>query len=72
MTAAQVEKLFSPGTKPTSRLGTASEPGTGLGLVLCAELVQRNSGTLTVTSEVGRGSVFVVTLPRPATPPAGR
>ena len=72
LTPAQVEKLFAPGTKPTSRLGTANEPGTGLGLVLCAELVQRNGGTLTVTSEAGRGSVFVVTLPRPATPPPGR
>jgi signal transduction histidine kinase/transcriptional regulator with GAF, ATPase, and Fis domain len=37
--------------------------GSGLGLYICRELVERMSGTLTVASEPGRGSTFTVELP---------
>jgi PAS domain S-box-containing protein len=37
--------------------------GTGLGLALCAEIVGRYGGTIDFTSEVGRGTSFVVTFP---------
>ncbi len=37
--------------------------GSGLGLYICRELVERMSGTLTVVSEPGRGSTFMVELP---------
>ncbi|WP_373514310.1 ATP-binding protein [Persicitalea sp.] len=44
-------------------------PGTGLGLALVSELVSLQKGRLRVTSEAGRGTVFVVELPyRPFTP----
>ena len=46
-----------------SRYGTADERGTGLGLVLCKELVEINRGSLQVESEIGRGSTFSFTLP---------
>lgn len=46
-----------------STVGTSGETGTGLGLVLCRQMLERNRGTLTVTSELGRGSVFKVRLP---------
>ena len=37
--------------------------GVGLGLALCKELVEEHSGRLTVTSQVGQGTTFVVELP---------
>jgi signal transduction histidine kinase len=45
--------------------GTNNEQGTGLGLVLCKELVQRNNGELNVTSELGEGSTFFVNFINP-------
>ncbi|MBM4459846.1 MAG: GAF domain-containing protein, partial [Chloroflexi bacterium] len=47
--------------------GTAAQqrnvPGTGLGLTICQEIVQRHNGRITVESEVGKGSTFTVWLP---------
>jgi signal transduction histidine kinase len=57
-----VKRLFRLGKQFTSR-GTSNEPGSGLGLVLCQELVEKNNGTLSVTSQPSQGSTFTVTLP---------
>ncbi len=43
-----------------STFGTNNEQGTGLGLVLCKELIKKNSGEINVTSELGHGSTFIV------------
>lgn len=45
-------------------LGTAGEEGTGLGLILCKELLEQNDGSIWVESEAGKGSVFRFKLPR--------
>lgn len=56
------ERLFSlEGT--ISQVGTSGERGTGLGLVLVKNFVERNNGSLSVSSEKNRGTKFVVILP---------
>lgn len=56
------ERLFRIDQR-VSRTGTAGEPGTGLGLILCKELVERNHGRIYVESQVGQGTAFTFTLP---------
>ena len=56
------EKLFNVGTHYTT-LGTKNEKGTGLGLILCKELVEKSGGQIWVESEEGVGTSFNFTLP---------
>ncbi len=60
--ADKLEKLFS--LEKKSSKGTAGEKGSGLGLMLCKELVELNKGTIQAISELGKGSSFVFSLPR--------
>lgn len=56
------EKIFGQ-ERPHTTLGTAHEKGTGLGLLLCKDFVERNGGELTFDSKIGQGTIFRFTLP---------
>jgi len=58
----QLEKLFRIDEKFKST-GTAGEKGTGLGLIICREFVEKNGGEIHVSSSPGKGSVFSFTIP---------
>ena len=62
MSENEIDGLFK-FTTPGGTLGTANEKGTGLGLLLCKEFVEKNKGTISVTSTLEKGSSFRITLP---------
>ena len=56
-------KLFQIDSQISTK-GTEQEKGTGLGLVLCKDFIEKNGGTISFESEVGKGSLFKVTIPK--------
>jgi two-component system sensor histidine kinase/response regulator len=62
MDEENLAKLFSRDSHSTTA-GTDGEKGSGLGLLLCKELLERNGGSITVESATGHGTTFCFTLP---------
>jgi len=57
-------KLFAIEQQFTTK-GTANELGTGLGLLICKELVEKHGGKIWAESEVNRGTIFTFSIPVP-------
>lgn len=62
MSQKTISKLFKI-EESQSRLGTNNESGTGLGLILCKDIIAKNNGKIWVESEPGKGSVFKFSIP---------
>ncbi|MCF7801652.1 MAG: tetratricopeptide repeat-containing sensor histidine kinase [Candidatus Marinimicrobia bacterium] len=62
MDRATRSSLFDIGN-PKRQAGTENEQGTGLGLILCKELVENHGGTISADSTPNKGSTFQFTLP---------
>lgn len=62
MPKQMVEGIFK-SDKENIRQGTSGEKGTGLGLMMVKEHVEKNGGSITVESEEGKGTAFTVFLP---------
>ncbi len=58
----RIEKLFNI-SNVYSTSGTQKEKGTGLGLILCKEFINKNNGKIWVESETGIGTTFYFSLP---------
>jgi len=61
--AGILENLFRI-DKSTTTKGTLGEKGTGLGLILCKEFMEKNNGNLVVSSIEKEGSTFTIVLPK--------
>ena len=53
----QLDKIFTAGFTTKS-----SGVGTGLGLAICTKIIEKHKGKITVNSELGKGSEFVITI----------
>jgi len=60
MSADEMKSLFELGVK--SKNGTQGERGTGLGLIICKEFVEKNRGRIWVTANQPQGTIFHFTL----------
>ena len=60
--ATDIEKLFRIDSD-LQTTGTNNEKGTGLGLVLCKDFIDKMNGEIKVKSEQGKGSVFTFSIP---------
>lgn len=58
----RIKDLFKPDAL-ISQTGTDGEKGTGLGLIICKEFINKLGGELNVKSEIDKGSTFIISLP---------
>lgn len=61
ISAERIEKMFKIDSSVSTK-GTENEAGTGLGLILCKDFVEKMKGSIVVESEVGNGSIFSIIL----------
>jgi PAS domain S-box-containing protein len=64
MSKEALKNIYSLGEVNTTQ-GTEGELGTGLGVMLCKEMIEKNGGSLKIESEVGKGTKVIFTIPAP-------
>jgi signal transduction histidine kinase len=64
MSEESINKLFNPNTHFSTK-GTNDEKGTGLGLMLCKELLDKNKAQIEIKSTLGKGTEFMVIFALP-------
>lgn len=57
-----IDSLFDH-EKRITRRGTNNEKGTGYGLLICKDIIEKHKGSIEIISEVGKGSSFEINLP---------
>jgi len=62
MTKSESMKLFKIDTV-FSTTGTNNEKGTGIGLIICKEFIDKHNGRISVESKINKGSKFIVSIP---------
>ena len=62
ISSENIDKLFRIDKSVTTK-GTSGEQGTGLGLLLCKEMIDIHKGKITVASEPGKGTIFSIIIP---------
>jgi signal transduction histidine kinase/ligand-binding sensor domain-containing protein len=67
MDAQYLEAIFNIDAN-ISRTGTSGEKGTGLGLILCKDFIEKNGGKMTIQSQPGNGSCFSFTVKKHLSP----
>jgi signal transduction histidine kinase len=58
----KIKNIFT-ATENSRTLGTQNEEGTGKGLSICKEFIDRHKGKIWIESEIGKGSIFKIMLP---------
>ena len=61
LTKEEIENIFSKGN--FFKNGTSGEKGSGLGLIICQDFIEKNGGSLEIESTAGNGSKFIFSLP---------
>jgi signal transduction histidine kinase len=69
ITEVEMPRLF--GAFYRGRAGDSGVAGAGIGLALTRRIVEAHDGSITATSDPGKGSVFVITLPAHGSPVPG-
>ena len=63
MSQEKLDNLFKEFGHNVQEYGTDNEPGTGIGLILCKQFIEKAGGKIEALSQKGKGSIFMVTLP---------